>query len=291
MCVIVPCADPKVPGVYWRENDRWVQYPADLADKILAARRNAGTHPQGSIVHMGAIASVVHPGGDPYSVDVTAMKQRNTRSQYTRDVKIVEDVSTNGAVSTVQIQGLRVWRAPVRHDGSIDHQTWQQYSQSVSGRILNAFASGQSSVTVTAQDGSRCVVDTALLRATHYPVDGGLNNVLHDASFESDPCSICCGGLVDPLQLSCGHAFCGACITKWTAIASAGTGNICPFRCHESQHMGPTPMSRTESFIVNASTACDYEIRLVLTPPEEETYQAIVEKFPSIIANAMPCTK
>ena len=90
MCVILPCADPTVPGVYWRENDRWVQYPAALAHKIMEASRNRGQL-KGTVVQLGTLVSAAHLGGEAYAVNVDSMKQLNARTRYERDVKIVPE--------------------------------------------------------------------------------------------------------------------------------------------------------------------------------------------------------
>ena len=103
MCIILPCADPTVPGVYWRENDRWVQYPAALAQKILEASRNRGQK-QGSLLQLGTLVSATYPRGDAYAVNIDSMKQRNARTQYERDVKIVpedDDTASNAALQVI----------------------------------------------------------------------------------------------------------------------------------------------------------------------------------------------
>lgn len=281
MCVILPCADPTAPGVYWRENDRWQKYPDALAKKVLAAKHAHGLlttssspHKGGGyspVLQLGALASAVHPSGDAYSLDVGTMKQRNTFTQYERDVKIVEEkVPAVGVVKTAKIQDLRVWRAPIQETGppTAFPRQWQECPRAESQRIIEAFVGGRSEVTLTAQDGAQCVLNMTTMNATHHPYPnprstangGGKKRKTADIDSSKEllevPCVICCGSkITSPHMLPCGHVFCGACIQKWTTPATASAAHTCPYRCHESQHAPPVavPMFRTGSVLCDAN--------------------------------------
>ena len=54
-------------------------------------------------VHLGTLVSVVHPAGHAYSVNVATTKQQNARTQYTRDVKIVEAASSTAHQVSIYI--------------------------------------------------------------------------------------------------------------------------------------------------------------------------------------------
>merc|ERR1711920_488870 len=92
MCITKECADPTQPGVWWREDDKWVRYNAKHSEAILSAYRqlNASANPQQTtIVPLGPIASSIHPSGHSYTVVLPQLKQKNDGSGYSRDVKIV----------------------------------------------------------------------------------------------------------------------------------------------------------------------------------------------------------
>lgn len=98
MCITKECADPTEPGVWWREDDKWVRYNAQHSDAILASFRQLNNSTHQVLVPLGAIASGIHPSGHSYTVVLPELVQRNDRSGYTREVKIV-DASVNKPAS------------------------------------------------------------------------------------------------------------------------------------------------------------------------------------------------
>jgi hypothetical protein len=85
MCITHECVDPTQPGVWWREDDRWVQYPALLEQTILVNE----TAVPAIKLQLGQLTSAKFPHGATYYINFATMQQTNASSGYSRDVKIV----------------------------------------------------------------------------------------------------------------------------------------------------------------------------------------------------------
>ena len=100
MCITCACADPTQPGVWWREDDRWVRYPAHLEQAILAAKF-AGQH--AVVLPLGQITSAKFPHGATYTINLGTMQQSNASSGYIRDVLIVpQDITATPNTSAAR---------------------------------------------------------------------------------------------------------------------------------------------------------------------------------------------
>ncbi|CAI7930036.1 unnamed protein product, partial [Closterium sp. NIES-54] len=84
MCILLPCADPAAPGVWWRDDAQWRRYPPHLENAVrdAIARRLPS-------VDLGTFASDVYPNGARYTADLRAMKQRNAQSGYAREIRVI----------------------------------------------------------------------------------------------------------------------------------------------------------------------------------------------------------
>ncbi|GJP46399.1 hypothetical protein CLOM_g5691 [Closterium sp. NIES-68] len=84
MCILLPCADPATPGVWWRDDAQWRRYPLHLENAI----RNAISRGLPSL-DLGTFTSDVYPNGARYTADLRAMRQRNVGSGYARDIRVI----------------------------------------------------------------------------------------------------------------------------------------------------------------------------------------------------------
>ncbi|CAI5535422.1 unnamed protein product [Closterium sp. Naga37s-1] len=82
MCILLPCADPAAPGVWWRDDAQWRRYPPHLENAVrdAIARRLPS-------VDLGTFVSDGYPNGARYTADLRAMKQRNAQSGYAREIR------------------------------------------------------------------------------------------------------------------------------------------------------------------------------------------------------------
>lgn len=241
MCITKECADPTSPGVWWREDDKWIRYNAQHSEAILASFRqlNNSTHPQQTVlVPLGSIASCKHPSGHSYTVVLPELVQRNDRSGYTREVKIV-DASVNkpasGAVVTsaqANSKGGRVNTVWFEDDDG----TWQPLDFDMSAQVFADVAAGKQCTTLS------------------HSVSVDLSDMKLSVKSPGD-CGICGSKIqTDPHALSCGHSFCAVCIFPWTrrtttAPKTAKRGCsagmfVCPFRCAAAQSSSPVPFAQ-----------------------------------------------
>lgn len=93
MCITHACADPTQPGVWWREDDRWVRYPRRIEQAILVAEAAGTEKQQAELLPLGQIVSAKYPHGPTYNINLRTMAQTNASSGYSRDVKIVPQAS------------------------------------------------------------------------------------------------------------------------------------------------------------------------------------------------------
>ncbi|CAI6000759.1 unnamed protein product [Closterium sp. NIES-64] len=84
MCILLPCADPAAPGVWWRDDAQWRRYPPHLENAVrdAIARRLPS-------VDLGTFVSDGYPNGARYTADLRAMKQRNAQSGYAREIRVI----------------------------------------------------------------------------------------------------------------------------------------------------------------------------------------------------------
>ncbi|XP_024539172.1 uncharacterized protein LOC112349277 [Selaginella moellendorffii] len=161
MCITKECADPTEPGVWWREDDQWVQYPPDIALSIKLAKSkldSSSSNPadgkkqggEAKDVEIGFHNSTKYPNGMPYKIDLERMHQVNVRSGYRREIKIVlkEGEQTTIKPDEVKVLASNKSRAYPTKPGVWwldNHKKWVQYEPDIALRIKLAKSKLESS--------------------------------------------------------------------------------------------------------------------------------------------------
>ena len=126
----------------------------------------------------------------------------------------------------MQVAHLAVWRTAA----AAGTHPWQQYSAADSRRILQAAATGQGTVTLTALDGSRCDVDLSSMQATHR-CGGSSSPAPRDVQ---DTCVICqTGAMANPHKLPwwyCTVLYCMRCTVLLCTVLMYCTVLYCTLR-------------------------------------------------------------
>eukprot|EP00897_Mesotaenium_endlicherianum_P000427 jgi/Mesen1/10385/ME000081S09775 len=150
MCIVVPCADPVQPGVWWRDDAQWRLYTPAQQQQIRAARAQGV-----AAVDIGIITSAVYPAGARYVVNVRTMLQTNVSSGYTRQLRILDQAAGVPRVALgVPAPQQPVRRLPGGARGPTVHwrdssNNFQQYDAATAQAVLQAAAAGYATATTS----------------------------------------------------------------------------------------------------------------------------------------------
>ncbi|CAI5943896.1 unnamed protein product [Closterium sp. NIES-64] len=104
MCInFLPCSEPDVPGIYWRDDDQWRPYDRATSRAILKAA-SLGLQE----VNLGVFTSKVYPNGQSYTLNLQTMEQRNPTADQGRPVLVIPKLSLKNLSDALRTPSV-VW--------------------------------------------------------------------------------------------------------------------------------------------------------------------------------------
>ncbi|GJP29367.1 hypothetical protein CLOM_g16485 [Closterium sp. NIES-68] len=160
MCInFLPCSEPEVPGIYWRDDDEWRPYDRATSRAILKAA-SLGL----SSVSLGVFTSSVYPNGQSYTLNLVTMEQINPVSDQGRPVLVIPRISLKDLSTTLRTPSV-IWSR------IIDAFTTEAYIQHVVGQRCSSVVSVRKNPYLTR---GSALLTRFLATAQNLPADGAL---------------------------------------------------------------------------------------------------------------------